>query len=329
MSEIGFAVVGLGKGRVRAQTIVETPGARLATVVDIDAERARRVGEEMECPWTVSLDDALKDDAVDVVFVLTPSALHGDLAIQALEAGKHAITTKPMEINVEKCDAMIAAANQAGKLLGVDFQERYSDTGQKIRYAIDEGLFGTIVLGEARLKWYRSQEYYDVGGWRGTWKMDGGGALANQTIHNIDLLVWYMGRPKAVNGRIGTFTHAIETEDLGIATIEFESGAVGTILGTTTFPQSVYWRMEVHGSEGGVQADLDGEVKWSFFEGMSDREQQIQRLNERRNIIEDVISAVNEGTPLLCDAQQGRASIELLQAIYESARNDGKTVRLE
>ena len=328
MNDVGFAVVGLGMGRVRAKQIKDTAGAKLVTVVDANRDRAREVGEELRCAWTDQLDRALDNDEVDVVLVVTPSGLHAEGAIASLEAGKHTITTKPMEVSLEKCDAMIAAAEKADRLLGVDFQERYSDVPQQIKFALDRGLRGEPVLAEARLKWYRSQEYYDAGGWRGTWKMDGGGALANQTIHGIDQLVWFMGRPKSVVGRIGCFTHEIETEDLGMAMIEFESGTVGTVLGTTTFPDNACWGVEVHGSEGGVLANFGEDPRWFFVENCKERQQQLARVVPHRNIAEDVVSAVQRGTPLVCDAGQGRLSVELLTAIYDSARNGGTPVEL-
>lgn len=329
MTDVGFAVVGLGMGRGRAQTVAATAGARLVTVVDINESLAEKVGRELDCKWTAKLEDALDDDAVDVVLILTPSGLHGEMAIRVLEAGKHAITTKPMEVTLAKCDAMIAAAEKAGKLLGVDFETRYRDPCQKIRYALDHGHFGQPILAEARLKWYRSQKYYDSGGgWRGTWKLDGGGALANQSIHGIDLILWLMGRPKRVHARTGTFAHQIETEDLGMAMIDFASGAVGTILGTTTFPADACWKIEIHGSEGGAVVDFSGETKWFFLDGMADRQEKLQRLTAPQNIVEDVISALCHGTPLLCDGDQGRLSIELLTAVYESARNGGLPVDL-
>ncbi|MAE59920.1 MAG: hypothetical protein CMJ49_01035 [Planctomycetaceae bacterium] len=328
MSDIGFAVVGLGMGRSRAGLVNETAGAHLVTVVDLNRDLAKETAADLGCDWTDRVDDALKNDDVDVMFVVTPSGLHADIAIASLEAGKHTITTKPMEVTVAKCDSIIAAAEKSGKLLGVDFQQRYCDESQQIKYALDNGLLGKPVLAEGRLKWYRNQEYYDAGGWRGTWKMDGGGALANQTIHAIDQIVWFMGRAKSVIGRIGTFTHKIETEDLGIALIEFESGAMGTVMGTTTFPDSRYWGVEVHGSEGGVIVMFGEDPSWAFLEEHADREGQLKRLVPHQNVVEDVVSALQHGTPLVCDAQQGRMSVELLNAIYDSAKNGGKPVDL-
>jgi UDP-N-acetyl-2-amino-2-deoxyglucuronate dehydrogenase len=328
MGDIGFSVVGLGMGKVRAPEVVQAEGARLVSVVDMNAELAEQIAGEHGCKSATNLEEALADPAVDVVFILTPSGTHGDLSIQALEAGKHVITTKPMDVTLAKCDEMIAAQRKTGKLLSVDFEERYSETNQKLKFAMDHGLFGTPVLGEARLKWYRSQAYYDAGGgWRGTWNMDGGGSLANQSIHWIDVLQWVMGPVNRVWGRTRVMAHDIETEDIGQAMIEFASGAFGGILGTTTFPLDCFAGLQVHGAEGGYISTRP-EPKWFFIEECADRKEQLQRTTEARNSVENMVSALRDGTPLLCDAEEGRKSIELLTAVYESARQDGKPVSL-
>ena len=331
MRDVGICFVGMGGlGVHRARLALDTPGMRIVSVVDINPDRAKEVAEEFDCAWYGQLEDALKDDDVEVVMVTTPSGLHGQYAIQALEAGRHAITTKPMEVTLDKCDAMIGAADKSGKMLGVDFELRYTDTAQFTKYALDNGLFGKPILGEARLKWFRSQAYYDnSGGWRGTWAMDGGGSLANQTIHGIDALIWLMGRPKKVTGRVGCYSHDIETEDLGLAIIEFESGALGTVTGTTTCPKNISWGIQVHGEEGGVFVDFGQEPKWVFSEGLEQRQEQLQRLTPHTHIFANLVAAVREGAPLMCDGRQGRMSIELLTAIYESAGNGGEPVTIE
>jgi len=328
VKEIGFCVVGLGMGRSRSKMVAETEGARLVSVVDIIKEKADDVGKELDCKAFYNTTDAFQDDEVDVVFVMTPSGAHAEVAIEALEAGKHVISTKPMEVTLAKCDSMIAAAKKADRMLCVDFQERYNPENQKIRHAVDSGLFGKLVLGEARLKWFRTQQYYDDGGWRGTWEMDGRGALANQSIHVIDLLYWIMGRPQQVIGKIYTLTHDIETEDLGMAFLEFENGAVGTILGTTTFPENSLWGLEVNGSEGGVVAPIGTEYHWKFLPEVAERREQIQTLFPQSNIAEDVVSHFHNGTPLICPGEDGCRAVEILCAIYESARNGGKPVTL-
>src|SRR5688572_11470326 len=287
---VGFCIVGMGMGLVRGREVLKTPGAKLISVVDIDADRASKAAAELGCRAHTSTREALKDPSVDFVMVMTPSGLHAPIAIEALEAGKHVVTTKPMEVSLEKCDLMIAASKKAGKMLGVDFQERYTPATQQIKYAIDSGLLGKPILAEARLKWFRNQEYYDQGGWRGTWKMDGGGALANQSVHLIDLLTWIMGRPSRVIGRTYTLNHRIETEDLGMAMLEYPSGAVGSILGTTTVPKGDWWGLEIHGSEGGVVAFLGKEYQWRFLDTCADRNQKLKTLFPHRNIFEDAVS---------------------------------------
>ena len=322
---VGFAVVGLGMGRSRARLVTQTPSAELVAVVDVNADLAREVGDELGCQWTSELAEILGRDEVDVVMVMTPSGLHADIGVQATRAGKHVITTKPMDVTVEACDRLIAAADEAGVELGVDYQSRYVDTNYRIATALQAGWFGKPILGEVRFKWYRSGEYFEHGsGWRGTWVMDGGGSLANQGSHLLDLLLWFMGEPERVYAETAIANHDIETEDLAMAILNFASGAKGTILGTTTFPENAYFSAEVHGSEGGVivEAALDGTVR-VFGEGLEERLNSID--NPLHNIIEDVVSCVEMGTELRVDGREGRRTVALLEALYRSSR-EGRPV---
>ena len=322
---IGFAVVGLGMGRNRARQVAETAGAELCVVVDLNEDLARQVGEEMDCAWCTALEDALGRSDVDVVLVMTPSGLHASIGVEALRAGKHVITTKPMDVSTKACDELIAAADAGGLLLGVDYQSRYVDNNYRVAEALKQGLLGKPILGEVRFKWFRSQEYFEHGGgWRGTWAMDGGGSLANQGSHLIDLLLWFMGVPKTVYGETAIMNHDIETEDIGQAILNFESGAKGGILGTTTFPTSPYFSAEVHGSEGGVLLDavLSGEMR-VFGDGLE--EKLLAMDNPLTNVVEDVVSALENGTTLRVDGREGRRTVALLENIYRSAR-EGKVV---
>ena len=322
---IGFAVVGLGMGRNRARQVAETEGAELHVVVDLNEDLARQVGEEMGCAWCIALEDALGRGDVDVVLVMTPSGLHASIGVEALNAGKHVITTKPMDVSTKACDELIAAADAGGLLLGVDYQSRYVDNNYRVAEALKQGLLGKPILGEVRFKWFRSQEYFEHGGgWRGTWAMDGGGSLANQGSHLIDLLLWFMGVPKTVYGETAIMNHDIETEDIGQAILNFESGAKGGILGTTTFPASPYFSAEVHGSEGGVLLDavLSGEMR-VFGDGLE--EKLLAMDNPLTNVVEDVVSALENGTALRVDGREGRRTVALLENIYRSARG-GKMV---
>jgi predicted dehydrogenase len=315
---IGFIVVGLGMGRNRAKMVKQTEGAKLVGVVDINEERAKKVAEELNCEWHTDFRTFLDRPDVHVVWVMTPSGLHADIAVPSLEAGKHVIVTKPMEVTLERADAMIEAAERNKKLLLVDFDMRYLKGAWQIRKAVADGLFGKLILLEGRLKWYRSQEYYSKSGWRGTWRYDGGGSLANQTIHLIDQLVWIGGEVECVEAaRIGVFAHEIETEDLGVAIFRFRNGALGTVLGTTTFPKDAYAVVEVHGDKGGAIMDVNGQVRW-FFRDESVTPPEIEP--PFANSAENMVAAIKNGAPLICDGREGRKSLELLTAIYKSAQ---------
>jgi len=320
----GFAVVGLGMGRNRAKQVLETVGAELRLVVDLNEDLAREVGGEMGCDFCTDLGEALGRADVDVIVVMTPSGLHAKISVEAIQAGKHVITTKPMDVSTKACDELINAADAAGVLVGVDYQSRYVDNNYRVAEGLKLGMLGKPILGEVRFKWFRSQDYFEHGnGWRGTWAMDGGGSLANQGSHLIDLLLWFMGVPTTVYGETAIMNHDIETEDVGQAIVNFSSGAKGGILGTTTFPASPYFSAEVHGSEGGVLLDavLSGEMR-VFGEGLEEKLQSIE--NPIANVVEDMVSALQNGTQLRVDGREGRRTVTLLENIYRSAREGKK-----
>ncbi|MBM3280118.1 MAG: Gfo/Idh/MocA family oxidoreductase [Candidatus Handelsmanbacteria bacterium] len=322
---IGFAVVGLGMGRARAKQIVETAGAELNMVVDLNPELAQKVGEEFGVPWTISLKEALGRAEVQVVMVMTPSGLHAKIGVEVARAGKHVITTKPMDVSTAACDQLIGACDEAGVKLAVDYQSRYVDNNYRVAEALRLGWLGQPILGEVRFKWFRSQDYFRHGtGWRGTWAMDGGGSLANQGSHLLDLLLWFMGDPVRVYAETAIMNHQIETEDLGMAILNFPSGAKGTILGTTTFPASQYFSAEVHGSGGGVLIDavLEGRMR-VFGEGLEEKLNNI--ANPLHSVIEDMVSALEKGTPLRVDGREGRRTVALLENLYASAK-EGRAV---
>ncbi len=325
MDILGFAVVGLGMGRNRARIIKDTAGAALRVVVDLNAELARETALELECDWTSELATALDRKDVQVVMVMTPSGHHAKIGVQAAKAGKHVISTKPMDVTTEACDALIDAADQAGVLLGVDYESRYVAANYRLAKAIERGWLGKLLLGEARFKWFRAEEYYKHNqSWRGTWAMDGGGSLANQGSHLLDLLLWYMGDPVRVYAETAVMNHAIETEDIGLVILNFANGAKGTILGTTTFPARGYFGTEVHGTEGAVLTHEALKGTWTVFgDGLEERLLTIE--NPYRNVIENMVAAVREGVPLYIDGSEGRRTVALLETIYRSSR-EGRAV---
>ena len=272
------------------------------------------------------LDDVLGRDDIDCVMVMTPSGTHAEVGMRAAKAGKHVITTKPMDVSTEACDQLVAACDEAGVKLAVDYQSRYVDNNYRVAEALRRGWLGRPILGEVRFKWFRSDEYFEHnGGWRGTWNMDGGGSLANQGAHLLDVISWFMGDFESVYGEMAIMNHDIETEDVGLAIVRFKNGAKGVIVGTTTFPTNVYFSAEVHGTVGGILIEdvLSGNMR-VFGEGLEERLQQIN--NPIHNIIEDFVQAVEEGGDVRVDGREGRRTVALLEKIYQSARS-GKTVR--
>jgi predicted dehydrogenase len=329
MSPIGFGIVGLGMGHERAKTIVKTEGAKLVAVCDLNEERLKKSSTEFGCEGYTEFKKMLRRKDLDVVMVMTPSGTHADFAIAAAKKGKHVITTKPMEVTLKRCDKMIKAAAKTGVKLAVDFEMRFTPQLRWMKAAIEAGEFGKLIFGEARCKWFRTQAYYDQGGWRGTWKMDGGGALANQSIHVIDALLSLMGKPVEVYAQTATVAHKIETEDIGVAMINFENGARGTVLGTTTIPGGTEFGVEVHGELGGGSTLRvkygTNEVQW-FFVG-DKKQAAVPVPSAPGNVVEDFVACMRDNREPLITGVEGRRSIELLTAIYKSSQKR-KAVKL-
>ncbi|HID95682.1 MAG TPA: Gfo/Idh/MocA family oxidoreductase [Candidatus Latescibacteria bacterium] len=320
--EIGIGVIGLGMGANRCEMVCHTQGARLVAVADINAERAERIANKHNVEWYTDYHCLLERDDVDVVYIMTPSGLHEEMSVEAAKAGKHVIVTKPIEVTLEKADRMIDECTKKGVKLAVDFEQRYVADNVKIWRAIREGKLGKLILGEVRMKWYRSQEYYE--GWHGTWELDGGGSLINQTIHWIDLLQWFMGPVETVFGHTGVFAHKIETEDLGAAILTFRNGAVGTILGTTTYHTDSPPRIEIHGDRGSISTSNNRIELWEFTDGYQPEE---IPEGSPQNVVEDMVSALKEDRNPRVSGREGRKSLEIVLAIYRSARTK-KVVKL-
>jgi len=315
---VRFGVVGLGMGRHHAKAIASTENAQLVAVVDKVEEKAKEVAEELEVDWYTDYRCLLDRDDVDAVMICTPSGMHGEMATQAAEAGKHVLTDKPMEITLEKADAMIEAAERAGVKLGVYFQHRFAQSNRSIKRFLDEGKLGKVFLGELRLKWFRTQEYYDLGGWRGTWAMDGGGSAMNQGVHYIDILRWFMGPVDVVYGRAVAAAHKIETEDLTVSTLVFKSGALGSIITTTSaYPTPYGTTIEIYGTEGSIITEEDNVKVWHT---LSEGEIEHEADGFPTNPIEDFVDAILNDREPLVNGYEGRKSIEVVTAIYESSR---------
>lgn len=323
---VRFGILGLGIGASRARMVPKTNGAKLVCVCDLQESKAKQIAEELGCDWCTDYEKMLKRDDIDVVGVFTSSGTHADYAIMALEAGKHAFTTKPMDIRVEKCIKLIEIARKMNKILAVDFDLRYRDDLCKVKKALDKGTIGKIIISDVRMKWYRDQEYYDSGfplGWRSRKETEGGSA-ANQGVHYIDLLLWLIGPIKEVYGMSGTFAHKIETEDTSVAIFTFENGSWGTFVTTTTSIPDLGTKVEIGGDKGTIilNTKLKNQVELYYCKDNPNASLDEFTLPEDRpkNIIEDIVSAITKGTPVTVNGEMGLEAVKVFNAIYESSQ---------
>ena len=327
--KVGFGVVGLNFGLGRCQAIQQVPEADLVAVAARTEATANRVGEQLGVAAYTDYRTMLERDDVDVVCIFTPNAFHRDIA----NAGKHVVITKPLEITLERVDAIIEACEANGVKLATEYMARFQP-GHYLGYqAIADGSLGKLVTGEFTYKGFRPQEYYT--GTRGTWAVDGGGVMLLQAIHSLDVMLWYMGDVESVFARWGTLTHQMESEDTAFSVVTFTSGAMATLVGTTTFhndrPGGMYGggsmtRIEVGGDKGSLILQ-DGKVAmWKSLEADAPPSAEPPVLNT----FQDVARWVRDDgydSPTLVKAADSRKAIELIHAIYESART-GKLITL-
>src|SRR5579875_2372957 len=259
MSEkLRFGIVGCGViGPTHAEAITHLPEATLVSVADTKPEQAQLMAQKYHAKAYASLQAMLANEQLDVVNVCTPSGMHGEHACQIMRAGCHVIVEKPMEITHERLDEMLRVQQETGRKLAVISQHRFDEASMQIHALIEEKAFGRLVLGNALVPWWRSQQYYDSGAWRGTWELDGGGILMNQSIHSIDVLQWLMGPVKSIYAYTDTLAHRMETEDVAVAVLRFDNGALGTIAATTGSYPGVSTRIEIFGDKGSAIIEND------------------------------------------------------------------------
>ncbi|GAA0512203.1 oxidoreductase [Paractinoplanes deccanensis] len=349
MSSYRVALAGAGViGRHHAMVISQLASAlELVAVADVVPSRAAALAAERGGRPYASLGEALAAEEVDIVVVCTPTGLHGEVAIEALAAGKHVIVEKPAEITVARTDEIIRARDKADKMVTVISQHRFDPSTVRVLDAISSGQFGRVSSGIASIDWWRGQSYYDSGDWRGTWELDGGGALMNQGVHTVDLLVAALGKPVEVFAYTGTLAHArIEVEDVATGVVRFESGALGVLHATTSAYPGLSARLQVHGDRGSAVIDND---ELAFFHATPVGEPIEERLMGTTQALSAADSSVAadpgalsdahrlqylnflgalDGTErLVVDLETNRQSIAVITGAYESART-GKPVRL-
>lgn len=329
---IGVGILGAGMvARYHQQAVVACAdqGARLVAVGHPDPQRSARIAQEFGAP-RLDPQALYEHPEIALICVCTPSGQHAAQAIAALRAGKHVLVEKPMALSLADADAMIAAAAESGRHLGVALQRRADPALQRLHAAVAAGELGQLTLGLVSIPYLRAQSYYDQAAWRGTWAEDGGGVLMNQGIHLIDLLVWLMGDPLEVQARAATLQRAVEVEDTLAATLRFAGGALATVAATTTSAPGFPHRLEVYGTGGGAQIEGEGIMRWETPAGPRLAEQAPQAAGaggDPRGIgpvghirlLRDMITALREGRAPLVDGAEGRRSLAAVLAIYRAA----------
>lgn len=348
MDKVRFGIIGCGViSPWHAKAVTNVEEAELVACCDIVPEKAQKLAGDFGVSRVYTdYRELLASDEIDAVCVCTPSGLHGVVTIDAAKAGKHVMCEKPAEITLAKIDEMIRACRDANVKLGVIFQRRTSPMWHKIKQAIDAGCLGKMVLGDAYLKYFRSQQYYDSGDWRGTWELDGGGALMNQGVHMIDLLRWIMGPVDTIYAQAGHLVRDIQVEDTACAVIKFASGAFGVLEGTTSVCPGRDHRMEFHGEKGTICVDGESITNWDVpgDEGECCKENGNGGVDvkvgtaatEPTSIatqghqvqIRDLCQAIGEDRDPMITGEEARMAVEVILAIYESART-GMPVKLQ
>src|SRR5438067_3893020 len=233
-SKLRFGIIGCGViGRIHAEALATLPDAQLVAVADVVPELAQKLAEAFHVTPYSNVQEMLTREQLDIVDVCTPSGQHGEQACQVMRAGVNVIIEKPMEITHAAIAEMLKVQQETGVKMAVISQHRFDPDTIKVHDLVEAQAFGRLVLGNALVPWWRSQAYYDSGAWRGTWELDGGGVLMNQSIHSIDLLQWLMGPVKSIFAYTDTLVHRMETEDVAVAVLRFANGALGTISATT------------------------------------------------------------------------------------------------
>jgi UDP-N-acetyl-2-amino-2-deoxyglucuronate dehydrogenase len=348
--QLGFAVIGCGMiARFHARAIQEIPSARIAALVSRVPASGQKLIQETgipSCPVVGTVEEAVRLPGVDAVIVTTPSGAHLEPALTAAAAKKHVVVEKPLEITGARCQQIIDACDRAGVRLCTIFPSRFGDANATLKAAVEAGKFGRLTLGETTCKWWRTQQYYDEGGWKGTQALDGGGAMMNQAIHNVDLLLWMMGSAAMVSGFTATLAHErIEVEDTAVAVIRFKSGALGVIQATTSVHPGYPKTIAIHGDKGSAAIEQDDVLRWDFTpetdtdravkarsaskvsaSGGSADPKAISHEGHRRQLA-DFVEAVRSNRLPKVDGREGKKSVDLICAIYESNRT-GRAVEL-
>jgi predicted dehydrogenase len=340
LDKVGFGIIGCGAiAPMHAQSLAEIDCAELVAVSDVVERNAALLTERYPAATYSDYHEMLQRDDVAAVSVCVPSGLRVEIVEACAAAGKHVLVEKPLEVNTQRIDQILNACDAAGVRIGCIFQTRFARGPALVRKAVDGGRFGKLVLGDAYIKWHRTQAYYDSGAWRGTKQYDGGGALMNQGIHQVDLLLWFMGNVRRVQAQTALMGHqGLEVEDLACVMLQFENGAHGVIEASTAIWPGHSAKVEIHGTDGSIVLD-SGEIRSWQFRDESTEDAEVQAMLEgeselgsgasdptaglkhegHRRQIGDFAQALLDNRPPAIDGREGRRAVALIEAAYESA----------
>jgi len=347
---LNFAVVGLGMGVHNCKAILDAKGAHLVAVCDTDEERLRPTAERFGCKAYASYAKLLKDPEVDVVNICVESGKHARLGIQAARAGKHLVVEKPVDTTPAKIRKLQDSVDEAGVKAACIFQSRLDPCYVRIKKAVDNGKMGRLLGVHGHLPWFRADSYYQGphGSWKGTWKLDGGGSLMNQGIHTVDLIQWLAGRVHSVCGFCAVLDHDIETEDMTVAILKFENGALGTLYTTTCSIPEGAQRVYMHGTKGSFSRhggtlesyDMDtpkqrermmaafGPKKTGKAGDAASRDPMAVAIDGHTQIIADLVKAVRDDRDPIITIESATHAVEIACAIFKSSRT-GREVTVE
>lgn len=339
-TKMKFGIIGTGAiASLHAAAIDECDAAELIAICSSNKDRAEIAEIKFQVPAYSDIDRFLANPEMDVVCICSASGKHMEAAIRAANYGKHILVEKPIEINLERADRIIEACKENGVVLGVVFQNRFNDGYLQLKEAVVKGELGRLLMGNAHVNWFRNEEYYKSSDWKGTLKGDGGGALINQGIHTIDLLLDIMGEAEDVYGQVKTAMHTIEGEDLASALINFKNGAMGNITAGTSLYPGYPERLEIFGTKGSVILEAGKIVAWNVQDGGSvfnnSSSEKASGSADPMAIghhlhflqIEDMVKAIREKREPLITGEKAKQSLALIRGIYESS-SEGRKIKI-
>ena len=334
---VKFAIIGTGViAGQHALGILGNQNARLVAVCDMNGERAAAFAAEYKIEKVYTdYHLALADPNIDAVSICTPSGTHGEICMAAAKAGKHILCEKPIETKSDKIDALIAEVEKNGVKMECVYQRRFEEIPQKVKAALDSGVFGKVLMASAYLKYYRSADYYKSSGWRATWEFDGGGCLMNQGVHGVDLISWLMGGVKKVSAMTRTQLHSIEVEDAAVAAVEYNNGAIGIIEGATCAQPAQNSRFEIHCENGTICFGDTGILQW-YLNGQelaggnaaatAANDDPTKMLSNNHGVlVDELVYCIENNAEPSIGPREARKAVDTILAIYRSSK-EGKEI---